>query len=140
MTVWKRDSAGKQISVVWDKSTRQMAVLLNQIASQTSEFYMSGIYQHLVPELCRFPAVLNMTVPIKSLLGVDQTMIKCIKVVLYNSAARFVDRLVVIEPNHCHCRDIRPSSGRSVEPVWEFYVKLNHRGCPPSKVSTKPDI
>lgn len=72
----------------------------------------------------------------KSLLGVDQTMIKWIKVVLYHSAARCVDRLV-IEPNHCYCRDIRPSSRRSVEPVWEFYVKLNHT---PSQVSTKPDI
>lgn len=75
----------------------------------------------------------------KSLLGVDQTMIKWIKVILYHSAARCVDRLVAIEPNHCYCRDIRPSSRRPVEPVWEFYVKLNHRGCPPSKVSTKPD-
>lgn len=89
---------------------------------------MSGIYHHLAPKLCCFPSVLNTTVPMKSLLGVDQTMTKRIKVVLENSAARCVDRLLAIEPNHCHCRGIRPSSGRSVELVWKFYVKLNHRG------------
>lgn len=59
---------------------------------------MPGIYPLLVPKPCRFPVVLNMTVPMKSLLGVDQTMIKFIKVVLYNSAARCVDRIVAIEP------------------------------------------